>query len=106
MEIPDGVDEVVERGHLGGALRVELGEEVLAKGFEFLAEVVGDGEVFGGEAVFDSVLRNAGFSFGAGRAGGEQGVRLVRGDLRLSSHKGSFRPEVSMRGGGSPKFQV
>jgi len=52
--------------------------------------VAGD-EVFGGEAVTDSVLRNGGFAFFGFRAGGEFRVRLVSVDLRLRSHEGSFQ---------------
>ena len=48
-------------------------------------------EVLGGEAVFDGILRDAGFAIGGDRAGGELGVGAVGGDLGNGGHEMSFR---------------
>jgi len=53
-----GVEKIVERDALDGALGIELFFEFVAEGGEFIAFVVADDEVLSGESVTGGVLRD------------------------------------------------
>jgi hypothetical protein len=81
VEVPGGVEELLENDGFDGALGSEFrGERVLQNG-EFVLLVVADDEVARGESVAEGVLRDAGFAFGGARSGGMLGVGLVSVNL-------------------------
>lgn len=86
MEVPGGVQELVEEQLGEGACGLEFGDQLAAEGFEVLAFLVGDDELAGGEAVAEGVAGAAGLAFGGAGAGGAPGVFAVGGDLCRRGH--------------------
>jgi hypothetical protein len=76
-EIPGGGNEFIEEVLLECAARIDFGLVTSAqflKGFPLFGM---DDELLGGKAVFEGVLRAAGFSFFGSRAGAELGVSAI-----------------------------
>lgn len=87
VEVPSGVEELAESDGFDGALGSELGEERILKGVEFLAFIIADDEVAGGEPVTGCVLPNASLAGDGAGAGGVLGVGLIGDGLCRGCHK-------------------
>jgi hypothetical protein len=64
LEVPGGVEDLLEGKGLEGTLRGELGFEGVAKSCEVFLFIGADDEVFGGESVLERVPGDAGFALG------------------------------------------
>jgi hypothetical protein len=76
-EIPGGGDEFVEEGLLERAARLDFGLVVSLQLLEGCLFFGLDDELLGGEAVFQGILRTAGFTFFSARAGAELRVGAI-----------------------------
>lgn len=65
---PEGDDEFLDEGLLGGPLGGEVFQEGVAEGVELVGVLVGEDGEGGGEAVFEGIEARAGLAFGGTRA--------------------------------------
>ena len=85
-EAPEVEDELAEDGELGGGLGLVFFEEGVAELVEGVLVLGIEGEVFGGEAVFEGIEAGAELAFIGLGAGAFGGVAAVGLDLFAGSH--------------------
>ncbi len=99
VEIPAGVDELLEVVELDGTDGAEFVEVLGIEGLEFSGTVGWDEEGGRGEAMPARVLRRGDFAFFGLRAGAVLGVGAIGLDFEIRRHgRFSWRVEILRRG--------